>query len=80
MTPHAHVVAGLFFGDEGKGTAVDFLVRHYRAGLVVRYNGACQAAHHVVLPDGRTHRFSQFGAGYFAGADRPAEDQSLPGY
>jgi len=63
--PHANIVAGLFFGDEGKGTSVDFLARLYEANLVVRYNGGPQAAHHVVLPDGTFHRFSQFGSAYF---------------
>jgi adenylosuccinate synthase len=67
MTPHALLVAGLGFGDEGKGSAVDYLTRRYDARLVVRYNGGPQAAHHVVLPDGRWHKFQQFGSGYFAG-------------
>lgn len=63
----AFIVAGLGFGDEGKGTIVDFLTRHYKADLVVRYNGGPQALHHVV--DGETwHGFSQFGAGTLAGA------------
>jgi adenylosuccinate synthase len=64
----AYLVAGLGFGDEGKGSVVDALVRRTGAELVVRYNGGCQAAHHVVLPNGRSHCFSQFGAGTLAGA------------
>ncbi len=60
---HALVVAGLGFGDEGKGSIVDWLVRRHGAELVVRYNGGPQAAHHVVLADGRTHCFAQIGAG-----------------
>jgi adenylosuccinate synthase len=64
----AIIVAGLGFGDEGKGTITDFLVRQHSAKLVVRYNGGPQAAHHVVTSDGRTHCFSQFGAGTLAGA------------
>jgi adenylosuccinate synthase len=32
---------------------------------VVRFNGGAQAGHNVVLPDGRHHTFSQFGAGSF---------------
>lgn len=59
----AFVVAGLGFGDEGKGSVVDWLVRRHSAGLVVRYNGGPQAAHHVVTSDGRTHCFAQLGAG-----------------
>jgi adenylosuccinate synthase len=69
MQPHAYLVAGLGFGDEGKGSAVDYLTRRFSAHVVVRYNGGPQAAHHVVLPDGRWHRFQQFGSGYFAGPD-----------
>lgn len=67
---HAVIVAGFGFGDEGKGTVVDALVRHLHAPLVVRYNGGPQAAHHVVdahqFPD--AHAFHQFGSGTFAGA------------
>ncbi len=57
------MVAGLGFGDEGKGATVDWLVRRHRAGAVVRYNGGPQAAHHVVDEAGRSHCFAQFGAG-----------------
>lgn len=60
-----HVVLGLGFGDEGKGTTVDWLVREHGAKGVVRWNGGPQASHHVVLPDGRWHGFSQFGSGMF---------------
>ncbi len=59
----ALVVVGLGLGDEGKGALVDALVREQGATLVVRFNGGCQAAHHVVSPEGRVHCFSQFGAG-----------------
>ena len=31
---------------------------------VVRFNGGAQAAHNVVLPDGRHHTFAQFGVGH----------------
>jgi adenylosuccinate synthase len=55
----------LFYGDEGKGSIVDYLVREYEATQVVRYNGGPQAAHHVVTDDGQHHRFSQWGAGTF---------------
>jgi adenylosuccinate synthase len=61
----AHIIAGLAYGDEGKGTMVDFLCRVHDVKLVVRYNGGPQAGHNVVLPDGRHHSFSQFGAGTF---------------
>jgi adenylosuccinate synthase len=60
------VVLGLGFGDEGKGSLVDWLARRADAPpLVVRWNGGPQAAHHVVTDDGRTHCFAQFGAASF---------------
>jgi adenylosuccinate synthase len=63
------LTAGLNYGDEGKGSTVDFLCRHHKAYLVVRYNGGSQAAHNVVTRDGaKHHTFSQFGSGTFAGA------------
>jgi adenylosuccinate synthase len=64
----AILVAGLGFGDEGKGSIVDSLVRETKASLVVRFHGGAQAAHNVVLKDGREHCFSQFGSGTLAGA------------
>jgi len=59
-----YLVAGLGYGDEGKGTIVDFLVRQLGIKNVVRYNGGCQAAHHVVN-DGTVHCYSQFTSGSF---------------
>jgi adenylosuccinate synthase len=41
----ALVVIDLGFGDAGKGSLVDYYVRHYRAHTVVRFNGGAQAAH-----------------------------------
>src|SRR5258708_6711171 len=61
----AYLVAGLGYGDEGKGATVDFLARNPGARLVVRYNGGAQAGHNVVTSDGRHHTFSQFGSGTF---------------
>ena len=61
----AFQVVDLGFGDSGKGTWVDFLVRRHSADLVVRFNGGPQAGHNVVLPDGRHHCFAQFGSGSF---------------
>jgi adenylosuccinate synthase len=58
-------VAGLGFGDEGKGSVVDWLARRHGATAVVRYNGGAQAAHHVVTPEGRAHCFAQLGAASF---------------
>lgn len=56
---------GLGFGDCGKGLFTDYLCRQQQAHTVVRFNGGAQAGHNVVLPDGRHHTFSQFGAGGF---------------
>jgi adenylosuccinate synthase len=61
----AWVVVDLGFGDAGKGTITDFLVRETGARLVVRFNGGAQAGHNVVTSDGRSHTFAQFGAGSF---------------
>ncbi|MFH1173587.1 MAG: adenylosuccinate synthetase [archaeon] len=63
----AYVVVGLGFGDEGKGSVVDYLAAEHSAGCVVRYNGGPQAAHHV-MHEGKVHCFSQFGSGTFAGS------------
>lgn len=57
------VVVGLGFGDEGKGSAVDWLCSEQGIAAVIRYNGGPQAAHNVVLADGRHHTFAQFGSG-----------------
>ena len=61
----AHVVVDLGFGDAGKGTLTDHLVRARDAHTVVRFNGGAQAGHNGVTPDGRHHTFAQFGAGSF---------------
>ncbi len=61
----AHIIAGLGFGDEGKGASVDALCRRFGADLVVKYTGGPQASHTVCLSNGRSHRFSQFGSGSF---------------
>jgi adenylosuccinate synthase len=65
--PRAFLVIGLGFGDEGKGSVVDHLVRRHRIRQVVRFNGGAQARHHVVAGS-LVHGFSQFGAGTLAGA------------
>ncbi|MES2006767.1 MAG: adenylosuccinate synthetase, partial [Patescibacteria group bacterium] len=61
----ATIVVGLGFGDEGKGTMVDYFTQTGRVSAVVRFNGGPQARHGVVTPDGRHHSFSQFGSGSF---------------
>ena len=66
MSDHtAYVIVDLGYGDAGKGSLVDALTARTGARLNVRFNGGGQAAHNVVLPDGRHHTFSQFGSGMF---------------
>jgi adenylosuccinate synthase len=57
------IVVDLGFGDCGKGTVVDYLCATRDVHTVVRFNGGAQAAHTVVLADGRKHTFAQFGSG-----------------
>ena len=63
----AHVVCGLSYGDEGKGATVDYLCSKHKVDWVIRYNGGFQAAHNVVMANGRHHTFSQFGSGTLRG-------------
>jgi adenylosuccinate synthase len=63
----AFIVAGMAFGDEGKGTTVEYLCHRHNPTVVIRYNGGPQAAHNVIAPDGTHHSFSQFGSGTLAG-------------
>jgi adenylosuccinate synthase len=60
----ARIVIGANFGDEGKGLVTDYLCSQ-GAGMVVRYNGGCQAGHTVVTPDKERHVFHHFGSGTF---------------
>ena len=62
----ADVVLGMNFGDEGKGHITNFLSSS--ESLVVRFNGGPQAAHRVILSDGREHVFRHFGSGTMKGA------------
>ncbi len=59
-------VLGLGWGDESKGAVCDKLCRELPVDLIVRFNGASQAAHNVVTPEGVHHTFSQFGSGMLA--------------
>lgn len=59
------VVAGLHFGDEGKGTVVDCLTRKLGSASIVRYCGGPQAAHNVITENGLHHTFAQLGSGMF---------------
>ncbi|MEV6159643.1 adenylosuccinate synthetase [Nonomuraea sp. NPDC052129] len=66
MSEHV-IVVDLGYGDAGKGTVVDWLCATRPVHAVVRFNGGAQAAHNVVLPDGRHHTFAQFGSGTLRG-------------
>lgn len=63
MGKRAVIVTDIGYGDAGKGTTVDYLVRQASSAVVVRHNGGAQAAHNVITPDGRHHTFAQFGSG-----------------
>ena len=70
------IVVGLGFGDEGKGTVVDFLTQSLDLDTVVRFNGGFQAEHNVVV--GNTHHtFSSFGSGTLSGAKTLLSDHVL---
>jgi len=62
MDRKIYSVAGLLFGDEGKGSTVDYLVRRFGLQYVIRYNGGSQPGHNVEAGDIH-HCFSQFGSG-----------------
>lgn len=59
------VVCGMQFGDEGKGTFIDYLAHEKNTDCVIRYNGGSQSSHTVITPDGKLHKFSQLGSGMF---------------
>lgn len=66
------IIWGLCYGDEGKGTIVEYLTKKYRdagcAVVICRFNGGAQAAHHVITEKNIFHCYSQFGSGTLAGA------------
>ena len=64
LTTEVFAPRDLFFGDSGKGTIVDTLVRKYGAHAVMREGGP-QAGHGVVTSDGRYHIFAQIGSATF---------------
>lgn len=61
----SYVLCGMQFGDEGKGTFVDYLAHEKDIDCVVRYNGGSQASHTVITPSGSLHKFSHLGSGMF---------------
>ena len=67
MSHQAFIVTGLGYGDEGKGSIVDWLTVEHRVNTVIRTGGP-QALHRVVTSAGHEHVFSQFGSGTLRGA------------
>ena len=62
------IVVGLAFGDEGKGTIVDYLASQKdKVNSVVRFSGGAQAAHNVITANGLHHTFAQLGSASFMG-------------
>jgi len=59
------ILCGMQYGDEGKGTFVDYLAHKHNINCIVKYNGGSQASHTVVTPEGILHKFSQLGSGMF---------------
>ncbi|MBQ7541818.1 MAG: adenylosuccinate synthetase [Clostridia bacterium] len=68
MNADACAVIGANFGDEGKGLAVDTLVRGVRDTVVIRHNGGAQAGHTVETGEKR-FVFHQLSSASFRGAD-----------
>lgn len=60
----SYIISGSLFGDEGKGTFVDFLASEKGIHQNVRYNGGSQASHTVQIGD-KLHKFSQLGSNMF---------------
>jgi adenylosuccinate synthase len=67
MHRSAYIVTGLGYGDEGKGSIVDWLTSTHNAHTIIRTGGP-QALHRVVTRNGTEHVFSQFGSGTLRGA------------
>lgn len=67
MAKKAYIVTGLGYGDEGKGSIVDWLTAEQNVHTIIRTGGP-QALHRVVTREGIEHVFSQFGSGSLRGA------------
>lgn len=65
MANKSYIITDLSYGDAGKGSTVDYLARQFKSSVVVRFNGASQAAHNVITPEGTHHVYAQFGSGSF---------------
>ncbi len=60
----SYIISGSLFGDEGKGSFVDYLANEKGINQNVRYNGGSQACHTVTIRDTK-HKFSQLGSTMF---------------
>ena len=60
------IVLGLGYGDEGKGSFVNYRCSQSKNPLVIRFNGGHQVGHTVVIGNKR-HVFSNFGSGTLLG-------------
>lgn len=64
------IVLGTFFGDEGKGSTVQWLCKQALDRgdnpIVIRFSGGQQAGHRIIT-DGKEHVCSSFGAGVLLG-------------
>jgi adenylosuccinate synthase len=65
MSGVGYILSGTSFGDEGKGSFIDYLAFEKGIRRNVRYNGGSQASHTVTLDGGVSHRFSQLGSSMF---------------
>lgn len=63
------ITRGLGYGDEGKGSLVDFLTKNNEENEDIENEvikeGGPQAAHHIVSRQGKLHRSEQIGSGVF---------------
>jgi adenylosuccinate synthase len=66
----AYILSGTLFGDEGKGSFVDYIAYHKNITKNIRYNGGSQASHTVVSNNNITHKFSQLGSSMFLEGNR----------
>lgn len=60
------IVLGLGYGDEGKGSFVNYRCSQSKNPIVIRFSGGHQVGHTVVVDDKR-HVFSNFGSGTLLG-------------
>lgn len=64
LIKNAYSVIGLGYGDEGKGTVVDYLASKNPGAIVCRHSGGHQVGHTVMVGD-KLHEFRHFGSGTF---------------